>query len=161
MQLLTGRTAGLGALATVAMDVLGVLAHRVRLISPLPPRLIGRWVVTLTQGSIRRDGIDQALPVRHEMAIAAVVHYAVGIAFAWLYLAATSRFGVSPGTGAAAATFGLLTCVFPWLLMFPAMGYGAFGLTGPPGTTLFRSSLVGHLAYGAGIWFGARALHII
>jgi hypothetical protein len=50
--------------------------------------------------------------------------------------------------------FALCTNLLPWLLMFPAMGYGWFGAQGPPGTRLFVSSLVTHFFYGLGLWLG-------
>ena len=53
--------------------------------------------------------------------------------------------------------FGLVTCVFPWLLMFPALGFGLFGSRGPVDTQIFLSSLTGHAAFGIGLWLGARA----
>jgi hypothetical protein len=52
--------------------------------------------------------------------------------------------------------FGLCTNVLPWLLMFPAMGYGFFGSHGPAGTKLFISSLVNHALFGLGIWIGLQ-----
>ena len=110
----------------------------------------------MARGRVRHASIEQAVPVGHELVIALLAHYAVGVVFASLYLFATSRLDMSPRSAGAAITFGLATCVFPWLLMFPAMGFGLFGVRGPPATGLFLGSLVSHAAYGAGIWLGAR-----
>ena len=55
-----------------------------------------------------------------------------------------------------ALAFGLCTNVLPWLLMFPAMGYGFFGSHGPAGTKLFVSSLTNHAFFGLGIWIGLQ-----
>jgi DUF2938 family protein len=57
-----------------------------------------------------------------------------------------------------ALTFGLCTNVFPWLLMFPSMGYGFFGAHGPSGTGLFLSSLMSHAFYGVGLWLAVRTV---
>ncbi len=46
----------------------------------------------------------------------------------------------------------------PWLIMFPAMGYGFFGVHGPSGTRLFLSSLCSHASYGLGLWI---AMYVI
>ena len=60
--------------------------------------------------------------------------------------------GVSAGPLVlAAVAFGLLTNVFPALFMFPAMGFGAFGQSGPPGLLLMRTAIVNHLIFGLGL----------
>jgi len=66
-------------------------------------------------------------------------------------------FGWSRGAGVALA-FGLSTSVLPWLVMFPAMGYGVFGTHGPEGTRLFVSSLISHAFFGLGLWLALRAM---
>ncbi len=53
--------------------------------------------------------------------------------------------------GMAALGYGVLTNVFPWLLMFPAMGLGIMGLAAPPELMLLRSSFLNHVLYGIGI----------
>lgn len=156
-----GRVLLLGVVATAVMDILVTLARMAHVVTPLPPTLLGRWVASISRGHVRHASIEQAAPVGHELVIALLAHYAVGVVFALLYLLATSRLDMSPRSAGAAITFGLATCVFPWLLMFPAMGFGLFGVRGPPGTPLFLSSLVGHAAYGAGIWLGARVPGVI
>jgi len=151
-----GRVLLLGVVATAVMDILGTLARKAHVVAPLPPTLLGQWVASMARGQVRRASIEQAVPVGHELVIALLAHYVVGVVFASLYLFATSRLDMSPRSAGAAITFGLATCLFPWLLMFPAMGFGLFGVRGPPGTQLFLSSLVNHAAYGVGIWLGAR-----
>ena len=50
--------------------------------------------------------------------------------------------------------------MIPWLLMFPAMGYGFFGAHGPEGTRLFVSSLASHAFFGLGIWIALRVMSL-
>jgi len=113
----------------------------------LPPILMGRWVVNIARGQPWHSNIAHAAPVDHELAVAVLAHYGVGIAFAALYLFSTSRPGVSTRSAIPAVTFGLLTNIFPWLLMFPAMGFGLFGARGPAETQLFLSSLASHVSF--------------
>jgi Protein of unknown function (DUF2938) len=154
---LIGRVLLLGIVATAAMDILSTFAHRAHITAPLPPTLIGRWAAYVLRGQPRLANIEQSAPVSHELAIALLAHYVVGIAFAALYLYAALCVGVSPRSATPAVTFGLVTSVFPWLLMFPAMGYGWFGMRGPAQASLFLSSLISHAAFGIGLWLGARA----
>jgi hypothetical protein len=118
---------------------------------------MGRWVAGLLQGRLRHANIEQATPVGRELGIALLTHYGVGCAFAASYLYAAARLGVLPTDAVPAVLFGLATSVFPWLLMFPAMGFGFLGARGPIGTQLFLSSLMSHTAFGIGICLGARA----
>jgi hypothetical protein len=152
-----GRVLLLGIVATATMDVLTTLARKARIAAPLPPILMGRWVAGVAHGQLWHANVEQATPVSRELGIALLMHYGVGFAFAALYLHVTSQLGVSPRYAVPAISFGLATAVFPWLLMFPAMGFGWFGGRGPIGTQLFLSSLMSHAAFGVGIWLGARA----
>jgi hypothetical protein len=61
---------------------------------------------------------------------------------------------------ALALAFGLCTNLLPWLIMFPAMGYGFFGAHGPAGTRLLLSSLMSHAFFGVGIWIGIRIVGV-
>jgi Protein of unknown function (DUF2938) len=156
MLLSSGRVLLMGVVATATMDILGALARAAHVMRPLPPALMGRWFAAVARGQPRQSNIAHAAPIDHELAIALLTHYVVGIAFAALYMSATLRFGVSPRRLAPALIFGLVTCAAPWLLMFPGMGFGLFGARGPAGTQLFLSSLISHITFGIGIWLGAR-----
>ena len=157
MFLSIGRILLIGVIATLTMDILGAILRRAHWVMSLPPALIGRWVAAVARGRPIQANIEHATPVHHEIVIALLTHYVVGIAFAAVYLSVTLRLGASPRSAVAAVTFGLVTCVFPWLLMFPAMGFGLFGSRGPGDTQIFLSSLTGHAAFGIGLWLGARA----
>ena len=50
--------------------------------------------------------------------------------------------------------------IIPWFLVFPALGFGLFGLKGPPELKLFTTSFLNHLAYGFGLWWIAKVLLI-
>jgi hypothetical protein len=40
------------------------------------------------------------------------------------------------------------------------LGFGVFGLRGPPELRLFTSSLMNHLFYGFGLWWIAKVLRL-
>jgi hypothetical protein len=158
MSIVSLRSVFIGILATVTMDLLSVTASKLGLIAFLPPRLMGRWFAYLVRGEFLHSDIAQMPPIHYEMAMAVPGHYAVGITLAFVYLSLNSTHGVDIHNLAAALGFALCTSLLPWLLMFPAMGYGWFGTHGPPGTRLFPSSLVTHGFYGVGLWLGALLL---
>jgi hypothetical protein len=152
------RSVLIGILATFTMDVLSAGAYKLHLIAPLPPRVIGRWFASVVQGHPLHSDISQAPAVDLEVAIAAPVHYAIGLTLGLIYLLASLVLGLTPRNPFLALGFALGTNLLPWLLMFPAMGYGWFGAHGPPETRLFTSSLISHGFYGIGLWLSTSIL---
>ena len=145
----------IGVVATVVMDVLSAVSLKLRLIAPLSPRLIGRWFASVGRGQFLHSDIGQTAAINHERAIAVPVHY---VTLALIYLFACTSLGLAPRNPITALVFALCTNIFPWVVMFPSMGFGWFGSHGPPGTRLFLSSLVSHVFYGVGMWVGALLL---
>src|SRR5215831_3437605 len=158
MSTLNLRSVFIGILATVTMDILTVTSINLRLIAPLSPHLIGRWFALLLQGRVLHSDIDQVASINHEIAIAIPMHYTIGITLGLVYLIACSALRLSPHSPVTAVGFALCTSLLPWLLMFPAMGYGWFGVHGPHGTRLFVSSLATHWFYGLGLWLGVSLM---
>jgi len=149
----------IGVLSTLSMDLMTGVAMRLKLVAPLSPNLVGRWFVSVARAHPFHTNIAQASPVSHELLVALPVHYAIGTVLATLFACATGEFGWPRSAGLALA-FGLGTSVLPWLLMFPAMGYGVFGAHGPDGTRLFVSSLISHAFFGVGLWIAVHAVRI-
>jgi len=149
-----------GVLATLAMDLGAALARRVRLTVGLPPPLLGRWFVELARGRFAHDTILDVAPVRGELPLALVTHYSIGIALTCAFLSlVAARADAAAGYGFwLAISFGLLTNLLPWLLMFPSMGFGVMGLRGPPELLLVRSSFANHVFFGLGLWLSLRYL---
>ena len=147
-----------GVISTFLMDLLTVAAKGLRLVSPLSPNLIGRWFASVARAQPLHADIARAAPVSHELVLALPVHYAIGTVLAALYLWTTFEIGWPSRSLALALAFGLCTNALPCLLMFPAMGYGFFGVNGPEGTRLFISSLLSHAFFGVGIWIGVHVM---
>ena len=147
-----------GVIATGSMDVLSAIALRLRLIAPLAPNLIGRWFASVARAHPLHEDIARAASTGNELAIAIPGHYAIGMFLTTLFILMVNRIGWQARGLSSALAFGVCTNVFPWLLMFPAMGYGFFGARGPEGTRLFVSSLVSHVFFGLGIWLGVRVM---
>ena len=147
----------IGLVSTLLMDLLSSSAAWLGLTRPLPPNLIGRWFASVARAHPFHADIARSSPVNHEFLIALPTHYAIGIALTVLYVWGTGQLGW-PRSLWVAVAFGLCTNVLPWLLMFPAMGYGFFGAHGPAGTRLFVSSLVNHLCFGLSLWVAVRLI---
>ncbi len=147
-----------GVAATVTMDVLGTVARRIGLAAGAKGQWVGRWYLGIARGQFVHSNIAAAPEQAGEKRAALIGHYAIGIALAVLYVVGAGWLGVSPGVFLVALSYGFATCVFPWFLVFPALGFGVFGLRGPPELGLFTSSLLNHLSYGFGLWWIAKVL---
>ena len=149
-----------GVAGTVTMDVLASASRRVGLVVGAKGQWLGRWYVGIARGQFVHSNIAVAPEQAGEKRAALVGHYAIGIALAVLYVVGAGWVGVSPSAFEVALGYGLATCVFPWFLVFPALGFGLFGRKGPPELKLFTSSVMNHLFYGFGLWWIAKVLQL-
>ena len=147
-----------GVLATLVMDVGSMLVRATRLTAGVPPKLIGKWFAALFHGRLIHADIaaSSEIPLRLPQVLA--VHYGIGIALAGVFAALCAWQTPQRGTFSFALGFGLLTTVFAWFLMLPAMGWGIAGTRGPEQLLLARTSLVNHAIYGLGLALWASYL---
>lgn len=159
---MTGETIVFGICAGVAgtatMDLLASASRRVGLTVGAKGQWVGRWYLGIAQGNFVHSNIAVSPEQKGEKRAALVGHYVIGIVLAVLYLAGARWLGVLPDAFLVALGYGFATSVFPWFLVFPALGFGFFGLKGPPELRLFTTSLLNHLSYGFGLWWIAKVL---
>lgn len=158
----TGETVALGVVmglaSTLTMDVVAGVSRRLGLANGAKGQWVGRWYLGIARGRFVHANIIDAPEQRHEGRAALIGHYVIGAVLAVFFLAWTGWVCVSPDSFLVALGYGLATSVFPWCLVFPALGFGVFGRNAPPGLKLFTTSLVNHLAYGFGLWWTAKLL---
>jgi Protein of unknown function (DUF2938) len=150
-----------GVVATVTMDVLGSIARKVGLTAGAKGQWVGRWYLGIPRGQFSHTDIAASPEQRGEKQAALIGHYAIGIALAVLYMVSADGLGVSPDGFFIAMGYGIATCVFPWFLVLPALGFGVFGLRGPRELKLFTSTLLNHLFYGFGLWWIVKVLRLL
>jgi len=150
--------AAVGIAATVTMDVLASLSRRFGIIVGAKGTWVGRWYLGMARGRFAHANIADAPELPGEIRIAMFGHYLIGTLLAVLYVVGTDWLGVASDRVLSALGFGVATCVFPWLLMYPCFGFGLFGVRGPSELRLFTTSLVNHFFYGFGIWWAAALL---
>jgi hypothetical protein len=147
-----------GVAATVTMDLLGSVCRKAGVTAGAKGIWVGRWYLGIARGQFVHSNIADAPKRAGEKWAALVGHYLIGSTLAVLYVFGAGWSGVSPDGLVVALGYGLATCVFPWFLVFPALGFGAFGRRGPPELRLFTSSLMNHLCYGLGLWWSANVI---
>jgi hypothetical protein len=146
----------IGMGATMVMDLWLLVLKRLK-VPTLNFALLGRWVGHIPRGTWAHDGIANASPIKGELMLGWLLHYATGLAFAALLVAA---FGLdwarSPTLGPALA-IGIGTVVLPLFVMQPAMGAGiASSRTKTPLLNCLRN-LLNHTVFGAGLYVAALA----
>lgn len=117
--------------------------------------LVGRWVAGFFSGKFVRRQVSVDPKVPGEAAIGWAFHYAVGIAYAGLYLA-LMKFGFSSQpTLVSALAFSLTLLIAPWFVMQPALGLGFFAARAPKPGVVRTINISAHAVFGLGLYLGA------
>jgi len=151
------RIACIGIGATLVMDVWLLLLGRLG-VPTLNFSLIGRWLGHLPHGTWRHHPIMKSRPVRGELLMGWLFHYAVGILFAGLLAALAGMSWVQAPSLLPALAVGAGTVAAPLFVMQPAMGAGiASSRTAAPLKNCLRS-LANHTVFGAGLYLSATLI---
>ena len=148
----------IGVVATLAMDAWAIVARRVLHWPTGDWAHVGRWFGHMARGRFVHRPIGASAPVRGELAIGWTAHYAIGIAYGLAYLLFARWVAVPPESMLWALVFALLLLVFPWLVMQPALGAGAFSSRAPNPALRRLVSVSMHSAFGVGLCIGARLI---
>lgn len=120
--------------------------------------LIGRWVAHMGRGQVIHASIARAEPVRNELVIGWVTHYAVGIAFAAALVVLQGTGWVQQPTFMPAFLTGVATVAMPLFVMQPAMGSGFAASKTPTPLKNCARSVANHAVFGAGMYLAAIAV---
>ncbi|HVY82376.1 MAG TPA: DUF2938 domain-containing protein [Steroidobacteraceae bacterium] len=151
----------IGAGATVVMDIWGALQSRLFGARPMRYALVGRWLAHLLRGRVRHDAIAKAPSVKGESAVGWIAHYLIGIAFAAVLVGLWGMDWARSPTLAPALIVGIVTVVFPFLVLQPAFGLGVAAARTPnPNRARLRSVLT-HTVFGLGLYGIARLIELV
>jgi hypothetical protein len=147
-----------GVGATFVMDAWMVSLNRALGVPLTSYCLVGRWLRHMPAGRFTHPSIAAAAPRAAECPIGWIAHYAIGVLFALgLVAAATPRWLQSP-TLAPALAFGIVTVVFPLLVMQPGFGLGLAASKAPHPWQARLRSLANHAVFGVGMYLTGLAL---
>src|SRR5215472_4139675 len=111
-----------GLLATLTMDLTALVMVKTGLFRLGPyrvvPELLSRWIGSFPAGAFVHSTILETAPVPHEKLIGLASHYLIGLTLTSVLLfphVGIRHRSISFRTG---LLFGLVTCIFPWFLMF-------------------------------------------
>ena len=148
----------IGIAATVVMDLWALAARNLFGIATLDYRLVGRWIAHFGQGRFAHDAIALAEPVKGEKWLGWAAHYAIGLAFAWLFALLVVPDWFANPTPEVAVMFGLVTVLVPWLIMQPAFGFGVAASNTPDPLSARLRNLATHAVFGLGLYLSALVL---
>ncbi len=149
-----------GVVATLVMDLWGVLRKPFFGMPAADYRLVGRWLAHLARGRFQHESIVRSPAASGEVALGWAGHYLLGIAFAAAFLLIVGMDWLRAPTPVRALIFGLVTVLVPFLIMQPSMGMGvAAGRTPRPSAARIQSLLT-HAVFGAGLYAGGWAAHL-
>ena len=148
----------IGAGATLVMDLWTLIRKRLLGIPSLDYALVGRWLVHLTRGQFRHDSIAASPAVPGERLLGWTAHYAIGISFAAVLLAAWGLDWAQDPTIGPAMIVGLGSVAAPFLVMQPGMGAGIAASRTPRPNAARINSLITHGVFGLGLYAAGWAL---
>jgi hypothetical protein len=144
---------GIGA--TAVLDIWSLLLKRLFGVPSSNWSLVGRWFGYFPRGRLKHDSIAAAAPIRGELAIGWVAHYATGIAYAGLLVALWGLEWARQPTLLPALIVGAATVAAPFFIMQPGMGAGIAASKTPNPAQARLRSIINHTVFGFGLYIGA------
>ena len=142
----------IGVGATLIMDIWAVIAEAVFGIPQIKFAMVGRWLGHMPGGDFTHDSIRQAAPIANELAMGWAAHYMVGILFAVCFVVTFGQRQLVRPSLAQAILFGVVTVVFPFFLLQPALGAGVMASNRPDPDFARFKSLMTHFSFGVGLY---------
>lgn len=141
--------------ATAIVDLWSIARRRLFNV-PLPNfGFVGRWFAHMARGRFRHDSIAAAPAIAGERCIGWTAHYLIGIVFAGLLVALEGVEWMREPTPAPAIAVGIVTVVFPFLLMQPGMGAGIAASRTPNPSMARFLAVATHTIFGLGLFVTA------
>lgn len=152
MDIIIGLFAGLAA--TMIMDLGAIFSIRFRLFDlkglQIVPSLLGRWLINAYKTKeFKVNDITRLSPQKTERPIGMMAHYLIGLFLGIIFVLVSNYFeGLSLNIITGGIFYGLLTNIFPWLIIYPAMGFGVFCRKLSICKQILLFSFLNHFIYG-------------
>lgn len=150
----------IGAGATLVIDAWAALLRRLGVPS-LSFAFLGRWLGHLRHRRWAHESIAEAAPVRGELMLGWLAHYAIGISFSGLLLAIFGLDWARSPTLGPALLIGVGTLPAPLFILQPALGAGiASSKTSRPVFNTLKS-LMTHVVFGVGLFLAGLVARLL
>jgi len=147
----------MGIFSTLIMDIGEEIVKALFPIKEsIAPQFLGRWILNMFNGVFIHDNIQTANHFGFEIPVAISFHYFTGIFLVGIFLWLRNNIKIFPSSMYMGLVYGWVTILLPWLIMFPALGFGFFGLGAHNDINNIIASIIAHSFYGLGItiWLG-------
>lgn len=147
-----------GVGGTIVLDLYALMLSRVLGVSATNWAMVGRWFGNMAHGQFVQVAMSEAAPVKRELAIGWIAHYAIGIGYGLLLLGLWGKDWLERPTLLPPMILAWVLPVAPYLIMMPGMGMGiAASQTPNPNATRLKS-VMGHSIFGLGMYATGRLL---
>jgi hypothetical protein len=150
VDILSGIAIGVGA--TLIMDAWNLFLKQAFSIQSLNYCLLGRWLSHMPRGTFRHRSIAAAERRPMECGIGWLAHYSIGITLAVVFVTVLSGDWLAQPTLLPVLTYGIVTVVFPFFVLQPALGFGVASSRAPNPTQARLKSLMTHTVFGLGLY---------
>ena len=140
-----------GILACAVLDLWQKFLFLLLKIPPSNWSMVGRWLFLFLKSMqwVQRDLSTQP-PVRNELYIGWVFHYAVAILYALLFFF-LFREGILSLSLRDGVVFGIISVIVPWFFFMPAMGAGILANKTPNPPLACILALIAHTLFGGAL----------
>jgi len=152
------KAALVGIGGTIVLDLWALFTARVMGLPAADWAMVGRWFGNMPRGQFVQETMTKAKPVKGELAIGWIAHYAIGIGYGLLLPAFWGQDWIDRPTLLPPMILVWVLLAAPWFMMMPGMGMGIAGSRTPrPSITRLRS-VMNHSIFGLGLYATAMAL---
>src|SRR5262249_13575402 len=120
--------------------------------------VVGRWFGNMAHGQFVHAAMSEAAPVKGELAIGWIAHYAIGIIYGLLLIALWGKVWLEQPTLLPPMMLAWVLLAAPFLVMMPGMGLGLAGSRTPNPNLTRLKSVVGHSVFSLGMYATGRLL---
>ena len=147
-----------GVGGTVVLDLYALMMSRVLGVPATNWAMVGRWFGNMAHGQFVQVAMSEAAPVKGELAIGWIAHYAIGIGYGLLLLGLWGKAWLERPTLVPPMILAWVLLVAPYLMMMPGMGMGIAGSRTPKPNVTRLKSVMGHSVFGLGMYATGRLL---
>ena len=143
-----------GITACLTMDIFQRLLFITTGQPPSNWAVVGRWAFkVLRTARLCQPDIESTDEIKGEHVFGWVVHYAVGIGYAFIYAEFMQRNLLTPSLSDG-LLFGFLSVIIPWLFFLPVLGKGIMAKHTPAPAKVCMLALANHSVFGLGMAAG-------
>ena len=144
----------IGIGSCVIFDLWQRIFQRFTSIPPSNWTIVGRWFIGLiSNGRLMANQLSEEPEEKHETTVGWIVHYGVGIFYAYVF-AVLVQFELVKPTIIDGFLFGVASVVVPWLFFMPALGVGILANRAPNPRLECALALMMHSIFGLSLGIG-------